>query len=352
MSRPMDPCRGLRRVLLVQLRNMGDVLLCTPAVRALKQACPEAQLDFLTGATGAHALNGSLHLAEVLVWPAERGARWRMLRELRRRKYDAVLDFQSHPRTYWIAWTTRAPRRIGIRKRGPRNLAYTHLVPRVSTEVYQPRQKLALLSPLGVTVDPATADVRLEAAVGEPERARADEIFARHGLMGDHPVVAVSAVSKLPVKQWGAERWAVVADVLADAGARVLLTSGPGERAQAEAVARRMRHPAVWDYGSTTIPELAALYECCALWAGNDGGVLHVAAAAGIPTLCIIHHGMGPTWSDTSQGSLHRYLEGAEPTADGRGGIDALTPAEVTAAALDIFETTMRRGAGSLALER
>ncbi|MBA2245508.1 MAG: glycosyltransferase family 9 protein [Gemmatimonadetes bacterium] len=352
MKLRLDPCGGVDRVLLVQLRNLGDVLLCTPAVRALKQACPKARIDFLTGAAGADALRCNPHLDEVLVWSAERGARWRMLRELRRRSYDAVLDFQSHPRTYWIVWATGAPRRIGIRKRGPRNLAYTHLVPRVSAEVYQPRQKLALLSPLGVAIDPTTADACLEVAVGAAERARAEEIFARHGLAGERPVVAVSAVSKLPVKQWGVERWAVVADALADAGARLLFTSGPGERAQAEAGARRMRNPAVWDYGPTTIPELAALYERCVLWVGNDGGALHVAAAAGIPTLSIIHHGMGPTWIDASPGSPHCYLEGAGPTPDGRGGIDALAPAKVAGVALDALKTTQRPRVGPVALGR
>lgn len=357
MNRRTDLRGEVRRVLLIQLRNLGDVLLCTPAIRALKQACPTARLDFLTGAPGAEALRGNPHLAEVLAWPAGPRARWTLLLELRRRGYDAVLDFQSHPRTFWIGRATGAPQRIGIRKRGPRNLAYTHLVRRLAADVYQARQKLTLLAPLGLPVAPGTADLRLEIAIGIAERARAEEILAAHGLLADPPVVAVSAVSKLPIKQWGAERWAVVADALADAGAKVLLTSGPGERVQAEAVARLMRNPAVWDYGPTTIPELAALYERCLLWVGNDGGARHVAVAAGIPTLCVIQRGLGSAWTDTSRGSLHRYLEGAEPPPGGGSGITALAPAEVAAAVLDAFAIAARAGVRSaeepsLAIER
>ncbi len=341
----------IARVLLVQLRNMGDVLLCTPAIRALKQFAPDTRIDFLTGSAGAEVLRGNPHLREVLVWPPRHRERWLMVRELRRRRYSAVLDFQSHPRTFWIVAATGAPRRIGIRKRGPRNLAYTHLVPRSAVEVYQPIQKLSLLSALDLPITPAAPDMRLEVAVGDAERARAAEIFAFHGLAGGPPVVAVSAVSKLPIKQWGTERWAVVADALAEAGAQVLLTSGPGERSQAEAVARRMRHPAVWDYGSTTVPELAALYERCVLWVGNDGGALHVAVAVGLPTVGIFRWAAREGWVPPDGPISHRVIarRPAGP-CDSRcthcphlGCLAAITPAEVATEAVAALRTVLRR---------
>jgi ADP-heptose:LPS heptosyltransferase len=59
-----------------------------------------------------------------------------------------------------------------------------------------------------------------------------------------------------------------------------------------------MKHPAVWQYGSTTVHELAALYQRCALWLGNDGGPKHLATAVGTPTVTVYRRKLGSVWSD------------------------------------------------------
>ncbi len=287
---------------------MGDVLLCTPAVRAARSAFPDAWIEFLTDPVGADALTGNPHLDEIVVY--RRGARheWPLLREVRKRRYDIVADFHSVPRTARVVLATGAPRRVGIRGRGPRNLAYTDLVPKVRESVYIPRHKLGVLRPLGVNTG-SIVDLTLEIVVGPAEREFADEFWRKHGLDDSQPVMAVSPVSHEARKQWGAERWAAVADGLVNAGARVLITSGPGEREQAAAVAERMRAAAVWDYGRTTVRELAALYQRCVLWVGNDGGPKHVAAAAGVPTLTVIRYPLGPIWTDGTAIVPHRYVQ-------------------------------------------
>ena len=336
------------RFLLVQLRNMGDVLLCTPAVRVLRRAYPEARIDFLTGRLGADALSGNPHLDDVLVWPGNLTEKWRLLRELRRRRYDAVVDFQSHPRTFRIAWAAGASRRVGIRKRGPRNLAYTDLVPREHGPVYMAAQKLALLSPLDVEISQAE-DLSIDIAVGAEERERVRQIWREHGLDNGQPTVAISSVVREPYKQWGAARWAEAADAMADAGANILLSSGPGERAQVEAVVRQMRHPAVWDYGPTTIPQLAAVYERCSLWVGNDGGPKFVAAAAGTPTVTVFRWKQGDAWTDWDAEVPHVLLQREPPQGcDLRctrckhlGCLGALSRDEVVAVALDALEKVL-----------
>lgn len=346
------------RFLLVQLRNMGDVLLCTPAVRVLRRAYPEARIDFLTGRLGADALSGNPHLDDVLVWPGVLTEKWRLLRELRRRRYDAVVDFQSHPRTFRIVWATGAPRRVGIRKRGPRNLAYTDLVPREHGSVYMAQQKLALLAPLGIDVSTAD-DLSLDIAIGVAERERAQEIWWQQGLANGRPTVAVSAVVREPYKQWGAARWAETADTIADAGANILLSSGPGERAQVEAVVGRMRHPAVWDYGSTTIPQLAALYERCDLWVGNDGGAMHVAVAAGLPTVAVFRSRQSIGWINVESPKPQVAFDRSPPAeypcdfrcgrCSHRGCLQVVTTEEVMQAAVEALQRAVDRSNGQQA---
>lgn len=342
----------LRRLLLIQLAKMGDVVLCTPAIRAARAAFPSTRIDFLTDAMGADALGGNPHLDEVLVYRRGLMYEWRTLREVRRRAYDTVADFHSVPRTARVVLASGAPQRIGVRGRGPRNLAYTTLLPKVRESVYIPRHKLGVLSPLGVDSGPGI-DLSLDIVIGFAEREFARELWKKHRLDGPEPVVAISPVAHEPIKQWGAERWAAVGDALAESGARVLITSGPGEREQVAAVAERMRAPAVWDYGGTTIRQLAALYRQCKLWVGNDGGPRHVAVAAGTPTLTVIRYPLGPIWTDETARVPHRYVQRRPPClAEGARmrpeleslSLEAVTPVDVLDAAWPMLSGT-RAGA-------
>lgn len=280
---------ALQRILLIQLRHLGDVLLATPTIRAARVAFPDAHIDFLTGALGAQALEANPHLDNILVEPS--------LLQLFRTHYDAVADMHSMPRTALRVAATRAPLRVGIRGRGPRNLVYTDLLDRVPGPVYMARQKLRVLEPLGVITE--NADLSLEIVIDEEQRSWARETLSRLA----RPVVAISPVAKHAFKQWGEVRWSVVADALASAGAAILITSGPGEEAQAETVAREMKRPALWQYGPTTVRQLAALYAECKLWVGNDGGPKHIAVAAGTPTVSVVRGILGGLWSDLRPGS-------------------------------------------------
>jgi len=312
----------LSRILLIQLHHLGDVVLATPAVRAARRAFPDARIDFVTSRLGAQALEGNPHLDTILVAPS---VSW-----LFHTHYDAVADMHSVPRTALYTVATRARMRVGIRGRGPRNLAYTHLLPREGGPVYMARQKMRLLAPLGVDV--SHADARLEIAISEEQRAWARGVVAEH--KGLQPLVAISPVAKHAFKQWGIENWADVADVLAGHGARILITSGPGEEEQARAVAEHMRHPALWQYGRTTVRQLAALYEQCALWVGNDGGPKHIAVAAGIPTVVVNRKQLGRVWSDADDPNQQSINSGSDTLED-------INPSSVISAA----QARLRRNA-------
>ncbi|MEX0911994.1 MAG: glycosyltransferase family 9 protein [Gemmatimonadota bacterium] len=315
----MTGAGGIGRILLVQPRWMGDVLLCTPAIREARRAFAHATIDFATEPAGGEILARNPYLDDVLVDEGSWRSRARLLRRVARAGYDAVVDFRSTGSTAQLALVSRARIRVGLRGRGPRNLAYTTLVARQTLDTYAARHKLNMLSALGVDVRGVT-DLSLTLPIGEPARRRAAAIWREHGLEGER-VVAISPVSRERFKQWGAERWAAAADRIATEGVRVLLTHGPGEADQVRAVAQAMRIAAVWDYGSTSIEELAALLERCVLWTGNDGGAKHVAAAAGIPTLTVVRWQIGPVWTDAAAPARQTFIDRAPP-----GGCDLRCP--------------------------
>lgn len=328
------------RVLLIQQRFMGDVLLCTPAIRALRRARPHATLDFLAEPAGADALRGNPHLDAIVAWPRQRNALSIGL-ELRRRRYDVVVDFRSTPSTAQAAWLTGARTRIGFRGRGPRNLLYTRLEEHDRGPTYMARKKLALLRPLGIDPD-GVRDVDLEIAIGDAEREAAARVLERLAPGPDGPLVAVSAVARDPCKQWGAERWAAVADRLVAAGARVVLTCGPGEEPQVREVREAMRERVALQFEPGNVRELAALLQRCALWVGNDGGGRHVAVAAGVSTVGVIRR-EATVWTDTSPGSRHTYVTGAGAGEGCRGTLDSLPVQRVLQVVLDTLRPSSTR---------
>ena len=187
----------VRRILLTRLHYLGDVLLTTPALRRLRQAHPDARIDYLTRASGAQALARNPYLDEVIVYPQEGGVRaeWALLGALRARRYDAVVDFLSTARSARAVWASRARLRIGVHGRGPRNALYTELLPKErALAVYAAERMVRMLAPLGVDV--AGDDLSLDLAIAAPERAWAAQVLEGLGARDDRtPLVVISAVS-------------------------------------------------------------------------------------------------------------------------------------------------------------
>src|SRR5258705_9846956 len=151
------------KILIVRLRLIGDVVLTTPLLRALKRKYPDAQLTYLVEPAAAPVVRGNPHLANVVLVPKRRGlARLRddmsMARRLRRERFDVAIDLHGGPRAAWFTWASGAPMRIGYAIAG-RAWMYTHAIDRPRAEA--PRTSVVNQSDL-----PSTPDI------GPPDPAR------------------------------------------------------------------------------------------------------------------------------------------------------------------------------------
>jgi ADP-heptose:LPS heptosyltransferase len=287
------------RVLLIQLRRVGDVLMTTPAVRALREAWPQAHLTYMTEAPSDQLLRNNPRINEVLPFPrnASPWAHLRMLASLRRRRFDLVVDFFSNPRTAQFAWATRAPRRIGLNLRG-RAWAYTDPVDLPHGLRYAAADKALLLGPLGVRAGSLLPEV----FVGADHKAWVDRQMEVLGVAPDDLLVALSPVSRRAFRRWPHERFARIADILIERyAAKVLLVWGPGEEADADAVRAEMRHAALPDYPLPDLPQLAALLARATLYLGNDNGPRHLAVAVGTPTVTPFGKSFPENWTPPGQ---------------------------------------------------
>jgi ADP-heptose:LPS heptosyltransferase len=293
------------RILLTQPRRIGDVLMTTPSVRAVRRAFPGARIVYLTEPPAHELFRYSSHVDEV--WTSRRHAplleRLALLRRLRAERFDLAIDFFSNPASAVLTRFSGARRRIGFAFRG-RAWAYTEAVPLPARRQYAALDKAALLAPLGLALESPLPDIPL----GEPERAYAQNQLQSLGVRPDRPLLALCPVARQPYKVWPVERYAALADGLIERhGAQILFIWGPGEEPFIAAVRAAMHGRALPDYPVPPLLELAALLERCTLFVGNDGGPRHFAIAVGTPTVGIFGRPFPENWTPPGA-PMHRAL--------------------------------------------
>ncbi|MEW6444366.1 MAG: glycosyltransferase family 9 protein [bacterium] len=331
------------RILVIRLRRVGDLLLLTPTLKAIRKARPEARIDLLAQRGFHRALEGSPLVDHLLILDPGLSGLARAFGLCRAGRYGITLDLQSSPRSVPFVLASGAPVRVGWKKRAARDWVYSLLVPGWNAPIYLARNFARMAELIGV---PSPEEFGLEFPVSSADRARADEIFRQGGIRTDLPVVALSPVAKVPRKQWHPGGFARTADLLIrNRGAQIVLTGGPKEQAQIRAVVTRMQEkPALWDYGDTSLKELAALYERCHLWIGNDGGPKHIATSAGCPTVVVLRAGDEKYWTDCGRDADQQAVT-APPGPGRHDHLENVRPEQVLEAALPLLGRRMARGA-------
>jgi len=300
---PLLVSPAAERILVIRLGAVGDVVRTLPAVSALRRAYPDAEITWLVEAASQSALCDQPWIDRVLVFPrpelsaALRAARlphtWRIAtrfaRELRRGRFDLVLDFHAIAKSAILAQVSGASLRISYARPFAREGAHwltRHRAELSCERVSRFARNLALVRYLGTDAVPEPNPFR----VGEPNRR-----WAREQLGEGLPAVIVhpGTSAATPHKRWAREGYATVSRSLASRGYIPWITYGPdpGERAAAADVAVRSGATARLAPPTPTLAKLAALLACARLYIGADTGPLHVASLVGTPVVQIL----GPT---------------------------------------------------------
>lgn len=296
--------KGLR-VLLIRLREIGDVVFTTPVVTAIRDHLEPSHLAYLVEPPAAPVVARHPAIDEVIVAPRAAGfsrfaADLALIRRLRSGRYDAAIDMHGGPRASLLTWLSGAPIRVGYDVAG-RSWMYTTRVarPRALRARHSVENQWDLLIPFGVPppdrrkwpvvmpVDPAAAgavDARLSAA----GVTTGDSLIVMHVSAGN------------PFRRWPAGSFAAVAASLVQTAAsrRVVVTSGPSERDAARQVIDAARAALPQDArsrilmcGEFSLAELRALVDRAVLYIGGDSGPMHIAATSRVPIVSLY----GPT---------------------------------------------------------
>lgn len=294
---PVDP----KRILAIKFYGLGNMVMVLPAVRALREAHPDAEIDFLTLVENESVLQRSGLLTRTLgihvgTYGTFFASVWNVLRAVRARRYDLVIDFEQFVKfSAILAFASGAPDRIGFNTDGQRRgWLYTVRVVYTDSE-HMTRIFLRIVRPLGITGAPRAVELATEPA----ELARVDAFLAEHGVEpGRFPIIVVHVGSgdnfyRIALKRWPVENFArLSAELAARYGAAVVLTGkGAEERALVDATLARAGRGLIDACDRFTVGELLALLGRCHLAVVNDTSVMHLAGAMGTPVAAFF----GPT---------------------------------------------------------
>ena len=312
--------RDFRKILLIKLSAMGDVVQTFPVLNKLRRRYPAARLDWLVTPALAELLAHNAAITNVIeFFRDEWSTPWRaapyasaarLVAMLRAAEYDLVLDLQGQLRSAVFAFASGAPVRIGFDKpradvwrtaarkipdeakkhawQGAREgswLAYTAHIPLPTLDVHPVERYLGVGPMLGL--DDGAADFSFP--IPQEASTRIDALFDYYGIV-KAKVVAMAPGTNWDTKQWRGDAFAEVARHFLQKGFAVVLIGSDRERAVCEEVAR-LAPGTVNLAGETTLPELAALIRRAAICVTNDSGPMHLAVALGRPVVSIF----GPT---------------------------------------------------------
>lgn len=277
------------RILLIQLRRVGDILLTTPVISYLKSVVPQSSIDFLSEPCGRAVLETHPELNQLLIY--NKSHPFREMRRIQAQKYDAVLDFMNNPRTAYLAFASGARWRVGF-KNPLRSIFYNIRVPIPLGPEYVPKRKLRLTdfwlrkAGLGVQQPPF---IRPKLYLTDEDRLFAEQ-WVRDQKVNPKKVVILAPVHRHPIRQWRLDGFQQLGRELSRLGFKIYMTWGPGEEnfiAKVRAGFENELKP----LPLTTIRQMAALFLKSRLLITNDSGAMHVAVAMGTPTVTIY----GPT---------------------------------------------------------
>lgn len=279
----------MSKVLVRATNWLGDAVMSLPAIRAIRQIFPHAQIAVVARLQVADLYARETCIDRVIPYPAQTGLRPRLefAAGLRAEGFDGAILLQNAFDAALIAWLAGIPERIGYNRDG-RGLLLTRAI-RVPDPGDIPRHQrfyyLELLRRAGMIERfPVSEEIRLDGIAGARERGAAHLA----ALQVSGPVIGISPGAAYGnAKRWLPERFAETA---ARFKAAVLVFGSPGERPLCEAVSAQLRHEGLEARnlaGQTTLREFIDLAAACRLFLTNDSGAMHVASALGVPTVAI-----------------------------------------------------------------
>jgi predicted lipopolysaccharide heptosyltransferase III len=276
---------SVRSILLIRLYFLGDVLLSTPVIGALKDRFPDAKLSVLIKKRALNILVGNPAVDEVIIYDEPKRYHspvWQLTlaSRLRRARYDLAVDLTGDLRSSLLLLAAEPGFRIGVNHAGLGCLLDRRIPYRSSGPVVD--HLLSVLLPLGIDTGEGAPSLYLT----EEERNRARDLLKSRGIAAGERFVMLSPGAGSRLKRWEPERFGSLAkQIKRGLGLSSIVTGATGDRDLADAVVASSGGTAVSLAGATDVRLLAAVAAEAEIFVGNDSGPMHITASQGTPVV-------------------------------------------------------------------
>jgi len=291
----------VKKILVIKLRGIGDVVLSTIIFDSLQENFPDAKIDFLTEKASFPVLENLPQINDVIEFNRKSTIeRLKLFPKIRAKKYNLVLDLFSNPATAQLTFLSGAHYRIGFPYRG-RKYAYNLFGPSERGKFHAGLLHLEVLKAFGVEI----SSQRLYFNLGNNAYPFVNQYVSLIDIM-DNLVVGLIPSGGWSSKRCEPEKFAEIGDKIAEKyGAKILILWGPGDLNDAEKIRTIMKYKAVLAPKSS-LREMGALISRCSFVIANDSGPMHIATALDIPVLSL--HGPTDPKLQGPLGDKHEWI--------------------------------------------
>ncbi len=313
------------KILVIQQKMIGDVLISSIICNNLRKAYPNSQIDYLVYASTTPVLQGNLNIDNIIIFEEKhRKSKKELLKlglQIRAEKYDLLIDAYSKLESWILVYLSNAKQRISYEKLG-RNFLYTNnipfeLAPKTNLGLAIER-RLSLLNPLelSITIDPIP-----KLFVSEDENKEALLLFKKHHVKNDRKTVMISLLGSEKLKTYPLDYMAKVIDCIADhTDVNILFNYFPKQIEEAKAILNsckaRTKEKVYFDLLGADLRKFIAIMNQCDLIIGNDGGAINMAKALQKPSFIIFSPWIEKKIWATFEDGLHHvsvHLNDYEP---------------------------------------
>ncbi len=306
-----------RKILIINIFGIGDVLFTTPLLTNLKEQFPDLSIGYLCNRRAEDVLKNNPCVDKIFVYERDEFYKayqqskfsylkkiFELRQQIKQEQYDTVIDVSLNSFMSFLSWWVGIKRRIGLNYKNRGFLLNKKIVLKRYEGRHVVEYYLDILKELGIPAEAKALKIHWtkEDTLWREEFLVKEGLAVKKPLIGFIPGGGASWGKEASVKHWPVESYAKLADKLFEKfAAEVILMGGSEEVDLCRKVARLTRHKPHMAAGKTSLSELAALLSCCQFVILNDGGPLHIAVAAGTKTISIF----GPV-DDTVYGPYPR----------------------------------------------
>jgi heptosyltransferase-2 len=280
---------NFKRILVCRTDRIGDVLLSTPAIKALKKGFPQSYLAVMVRPYARDIVLGNPCVDEVIIcdkYGAERSffGSIKFAWKLREKKFDLAVILHPTNRAHLIAFLAGIKKRVGFNRK--MSFLLTDKVEHKKQQGLKPELEYTLDMARFLGITPVENDLFMP--IREDSERYIEKFLRDNGLKAGERIVAFHPGASCPSKMWPEERFAQAADRIAQKfGVKVVVIAGPNDVDTGKRVVTLMHCAGIDASGKTTVSQLASLLKRCCLFISNDSGPVHIARALGVPVVAV-----------------------------------------------------------------